>query len=73
MTRNSERTAAKAYAARRTSIDAKLAQLKSGLRAHHRSAARRPDDWGFAGDLGRVEELIDEMLSFLGVAGMEAQ
>jgi len=71
MTRNTERTAAKAYAARRASIDAMLAQLKSGLRAHHRSAAQRPNDWGFAGDLGRVEELLDEMFSFLGVPGTE--
>ena len=71
MNRHPERTAAKAYAARRASIDTKMVQLKAAMRAHQRSAAQRPDDWGFAGSLGHIEELLDQALSFLGVAGTE--
>lgn len=66
MTRNSERTAAKAYAAQRVAIDSKLALLKVRLRDHHGRAAKRPDDWGFPGNLGHIEEILDQALEFLG-------
>ena len=71
MTRHTQQTAAEAYAARRESIEAKLAGLKGGLLAHHKRAAKQPGNWGFPGDLAHDEEILDQALSFLGVAGPE--
>ena len=71
MTRRTKETAAAVYAARRASISKKVSILSATLDVHCGTATQWPDDWRFAGDLGHVEELLDEMLSFLGVAGTE--
>ena len=65
------KTARAAYARRRKNIDAKLATLRTGLRAHHTRAAKHPGDWGYAGNLGYVEDLLDQALSFLELTESE--
>ena len=71
MTRRPKQTAAAVYAERHASINKKVSILSAALDVHRGTAARWPDDWRFAGDLGHVEKLLDEMLSFLGVTATE--
>lgn len=65
------KTARAAYARRRSQIEAKLARLEKGLEAHHERAAQEPKNWGYAGNLAYVEDLLDQALSFLGLTGKD--
>jgi len=57
--------AAQAYQARRRDVEKLLDMLKEEVAHHAEAAAREPGNWGFAGDLGHVRELLVEVLSFL--------
>lgn len=35
------------------------------LDKHAKAQKEKPEDWGFAGDLGRVEELLTEINAFM--------
>jgi len=61
-------TARAAYQQRREQLDAQLAQLKEALRDHRVRAANHADDWGYPGSLGHIAEILEQALTFLGVA-----
>jgi hypothetical protein len=65
MTRNLT-DAQKAYAQHQEWIAQMLARLDTLLEQHARQAAEKPTNWGFAGDLGHVEEILDKAVTFLG-------
>jgi hypothetical protein len=57
--------AERVYQACRQDVDRLLDMLKEEVTHHAEAAAREPGDWGFAGDLGHVRELLTEALAFL--------
>ena len=58
--------AAKMYAQRRREIAGLIVKLESKLRHHEQRAQKDPGDWGFVGDLGRVSELLAELVASFG-------
>jgi hypothetical protein len=58
-------TAAEAYKARRSDVERLLDMLREEVAHHAEYAATEPRDWGFAGDLGHVRDLLVEALAFL--------
>ena len=64
-------TARAAYGLHREQVAARLKQLKAALRDHNARAAKQPLDWGYAGSLGHVSEVLGEVLAFLGVTPAE--
>ncbi len=58
--------AAASYANRAEYIAAKLAEIQVLLAKHAERAAAKPGNWGFAGDLEHVAELLDQTANFLG-------
>ena len=56
------KTAHDTYLERQASIAAKIAQVQDMLKDHARREANATSSWGFAGDLGRVENLLSEIL-----------
>jgi hypothetical protein len=59
-------TAAERYADHQKDIGALLDLIGEELRAHAEAAAKKPQDWGCVGDIGRVRESLKEILqSFL--------
>jgi hypothetical protein len=58
-------TAAEAYRARRSDVETLLDMLREEVAHHAEYAATEPRDWGFAGDLGHVRDLLVEALAFL--------
>jgi len=61
-------TASAAYQQRREQIDAQLVQLTAALREQQAGAANHPGDWGYPGSLGHIAEILEQALTFLGVA-----
>lgn len=59
-------TAAQTYTARNQRIDALIERLQVARQAHAQRAQRKPDDWGFAGDLGRIEQSLAELVESMG-------
>ena len=59
-------TAAEAYTRLAVEVNGQLKTLTDALEAHRARHNANPQDWGFAGDLGHVKELIGEVLAFLG-------
>ena len=55
------------YAARQAAIKGLMAQLTREMKDHATRAAKDPRNWGYAGDLGRVEMLMQELVD--GLAG----
>lgn len=51
-------TALAAYHAAAGRIQALLGRLQADLDAHAKTAAAKPENWGYAGDLGRVESVL---------------
>lgn len=51
-------TALAAYHAAAGRIQALLGRLQADLDAHAKTAAAKPENWGYAGDLGRVEAAL---------------
>lgn len=61
-------TAAQAsYRLRQAAIELLTQDLQQQLTSHAARAAEQPWNFGFAGDLGRVEELLDEVVDGLRV------
>ena len=58
-------TAAEAYRSRRLDVEKLLDMLREEVAHHAEFAATEPRDWGFAGDLGHVRDLLVEALAFL--------
>jgi len=64
--RQLKQTAAERYADHQRDIGALLDLVGEELRVHAETAAKKPKDWGYAGDLGRVREALKDILqSFL--------
>jgi hypothetical protein len=58
-------TAAQAqYNAHQASIRRLLKQLEAKLDTHEKQASAHPKNWGFAGDVGHVEEKLSELVEF---------
>ena len=58
-------TAAQAqYNAHQASIRSLIKQLEAKLDAHEKRASAHPKDWGFAGDVGHVQEKLTELVEF---------
>lgn len=58
-------TAADEYRQRRQAVDALLEGLRDKLDAHAQRAAADPANWGYAGDLGHVEEVLRDLTAFM--------
>lgn len=65
-------TAQAAYSRRFAGVSELLLKLDEGLKAHSDRQAVDPRNWGFAGDLGHVEELLGRALFALTGEGEEA-
>jgi hypothetical protein len=57
-------TAATQYKARQASIRELIAHLEATLTKHELKANADPRNWGYAGDLGRVEVNLQELVDF---------
>jgi hypothetical protein len=57
--------AADAYRQRRHAVAALLEELRGKLDAHAQRAAAGPANWGYAGDLGHVEEVLRDLAAFM--------
>lgn len=58
-------TAAQAeYQARQERIQTLMQQLEISLEDHRNKAAGQPQNWGYPGDLGRVESGLQELVEF---------
>jgi hypothetical protein len=55
-------TASEQYAATQWAIATKMAKLQAKLEAHAAKQSKDPGNYGYCGDLGRIESLIDEAL-----------
>lgn len=64
-----ESSAANAYKARQANISILLAALNDRLRDHAQRATAEPRHWGHDGDLGHVQEQLEEITNFLAGAG----
>jgi len=58
-------TAADAYRQRRQAVDALLDELRKKIDIHAQRAAVDPSNWGYAGDLGHVEEVLRDLAAFM--------
>ncbi len=58
-------TTADAYRQRRRSVNALLDELRKKIDAHAQRAAADPANWGYAGDLGHVEEVLRDLAAFM--------
>jgi hypothetical protein len=59
-------TAAHLYAARHAEAQDLLKRIASRLAEHKQRQAARSADWGYAGDLGRINEQLAYVLADLG-------
>ena len=57
-------TAQTQYKTRQARIQALMQQLQTALARHESKAATEPGNWGYAGDLGRVETGLQELVEF---------
>lgn len=58
-------TAEENYQQRRETVDALLGELRGKLDVHAKRAAADPKNWGYAGDLGHVEEVLRDLAAFM--------
>lgn len=65
---NTKKTAAEAYETGRTDAAAKIERLTAALNYHRAKQARNPLSWGPAGDLERLNELLDQAIQSIGGA-----
>jgi hypothetical protein len=64
--RQLKQTAAERYADHQKDIGMLLDLVAEELRVHAETAAKKPQDWGYVGDLGHIRESLQEILkSFL--------
>ena len=54
-------TASETYKKRQNEIKALITKLNGKLKKHAEKQKARPNDWGYAGDLGRIKSLLQEM------------
>jgi len=69
--RQLKQTAAERYADHQRDIGALLDLVGEELRVHAETAAKKPKDWGYAGDLGRIRERMKEVLQSLLIGRYE--
>ena len=60
-----EKSATDGYKAHQANISILLAALHDELALHSQRAAMKPRDWGFASDLGAVQERLEELVTML--------
>ena len=60
-----ESTALETYQARQANIFILLAALNDRLAVHSHKAASKPKHWGYAGDLGSVQEGLETIVAML--------
>jgi hypothetical protein len=58
--------AAADYAARTARIHALLVNIERSLAAHAKRAGQSPKNWAYVGDLGRAEDLLNEVVDSVG-------
>lgn len=63
--RRMNQTAAEMYAERQKDIGALMDLIGQEMKAHAEKAAKDPKNWGYAGDLGRIREVMKEALMSL--------
>lgn len=66
MTTPTQAQAQREYAARQARIKALMATISAALDDHAVRAAAQPGDWGFAGDLGHIEQQLQDLASGMG-------
>jgi hypothetical protein len=62
---NDRKSAPVAYAYRKAQVLHQLGIIVDGLARHQDNQAAQPGNWGFAGDLGQVAELLDRVIGSL--------
>jgi hypothetical protein len=60
-------TAKEEYAIRRKEAGRLLRQLDSTINRHAKRQQSRDFDWGYVGDIGRMNEILREAIRFMGV------
>ena len=60
-----QRTADQAYKENTTAIETAIQHLQAGLKQHAKEQAEAPTNWGFAGDVSHVLELLKQAASFI--------
>lgn len=58
-------TAQEKYNERQQSISELMKQMQELLKAHTKEQKQNPKNWGYAGELGYVEEQLQELVDFL--------
>ncbi len=69
--RQLEQTAAQRYADHRRDVAVLMDCVQMELDHHAGRAAGKPNDWGYAGDLGRIRELMKDILRSLLIGRYE--
>lgn len=65
MIRPHAKTAAAYLKATSEAIEKQLAELAAKLKAHKAKADAHPSNWGYAGDLRKVESDLADILNFI--------
>lgn len=65
MNRPFANTAAADYDATVAAVELQLAKLKGKIEAHKAKAKTDPKNWGYSGDLRKVESDLADLLDFL--------
>ena len=65
MERQFAATAASDYDATAAAVELQLAKLKAKLEAHKAKAKADPKNWGYSGDLRKVESDLANILAFI--------
>ncbi|MFH1184478.1 MAG: hypothetical protein V1755_05505 [Chloroflexota bacterium] len=60
-----KQTATELYQIRKANITSMLTRINDLLATHAAEQAASPRDWGFAGDLGKIESDLAEVVRFL--------
>lgn len=63
--KESASSAASAYSARLNECHKLLTQIKQGLEQHAIEQSRKPESWGFAGDLAHIAQQLQEIWEFM--------
>ena len=63
---NSKQTAAAAYSLKNAITHDLLKRIAARLAEHELQQAAKPQDWGFVGDLGHINEELAQVLAAFG-------
>ncbi len=69
--RQAAQTAAERYADHQADVGVLLDLITEELRVHAEAAVKKPTDWGFAGDIGRVRQSMKDVLGSLLIGRYE--